>query len=93
MAGRVGTATAQLVVDHFKHAFEISINLIIPEAKCTKPCARQRSIAPEITSLMDRFVVLTTIDLNDQPFAHANEIDDKTPAWRLTAKMEAAPAP
>jgi hypothetical protein len=35
-------------------------------------------------------IVLAAIDLDDKAVFHADEIDDVTLAWRLTAKMKSA---
>jgi hypothetical protein len=89
-AGRVGPIAPQFKVDHFKHAVQVAINVIIPKSQHPEIGTREPGITTQVARLMRRLVVLSAIDFDNEPLAHADKIDDVSFAGRLTAKMESA---
>jgi hypothetical protein len=89
-AGRVGSAAPQFKVDHFKHAVQVAINVIIPKAQNPEIGAREPRVTTHVARLMRRLVVLPAINFDDEPLAHADKIDDISLTRRLTTKMKPA---
>jgi len=88
-----GWGTAQRFIDHCKYAFEISIDVVVPEPQYPEALTHQAQIALRITLRMDIEVVLAAVELDDETMFQASKIDDKIIARSLTPKMKAALAP
>ena len=77
--------------DAFEYRFGLLKRLIVPEANHAKATARQVVCAFEI---IERGVcVLSSIELDDQPRSHANEIHDVSTERHLSPKSITAQLP
>ena len=83
----------ECLVDQRQHAFEISIDLVIPETKDSVPLFCKMAVAFCITFCMCIKVVLATVDFDDEAMLEADKVNDETIAGRLAAKMKSALPP
>jgi len=60
-------------LDHDQNAFKIAKNIVIPESKHSKTFSDQEAISCRIRG---RFIVLSTVHLDDDPSFTTNEIAD-----------------
>jgi hypothetical protein len=67
-------------IDDREHTVKVTINFVIPKPQDSKTAAFKTLIAHPVALRMIVEIVLTLIDLNNEPMAHAYEIDDRAPA-------------
>lgn len=67
-------------MDDREHAVEVTNDLVIPKSQNSKTAAFKALIAHPVAPRMIVKIMLTPIDLNNEPMAHAYEIDDRAPA-------------
>jgi hypothetical protein len=91
--GRVGNAAAQSSVDRFQDALQVSIYITVPKTQNPKSIRKKFRVTPHIALPVFLKIVLATIDLNDEPMLHADEIDDDLLARRLPSEMIPAFSP
>src|SRR5687767_15139068 len=92
-ASRVGCALPPGRVDCFENPRKIAIHVAVPESQHTKPSARETVITNHIPRGVGIIVVLTSIKLDRDSVFHADKVNDKSLARRLTPKVVAAPSP
>ncbi len=83
----------QRLVDKGQHAFQIAIDLIVPETQYPEAFADKMIVALRITSGMDIEVMLAAIDLNDKALLETDEIYDIVITRGLAAEMESLFSP
>ena len=86
LRGRVGGT--QRLVDKRQHALQIAIDFIVPEAQYSETFARQATVTLRIAPDMRIEIVLTAIDLDDEPVSETDEVYDRAIARRLASEME-----
>jgi len=72
---------------------EVLVDLVVPESQYTIARILQEAIAQTITLCVAVRVVLTAIELDNEPVLRAGKVDDMTPLRVLPAKMKAALSP
>jgi hypothetical protein len=73
--------------DRVHHAVQITVDLVVPEPKRAKAAIIEKAVAPCVLSGARIEAVLRAVDLDDEPVTQTDEIEDLTPAWRLTAEV------
>src|SRR5262245_5818495 len=63
---RPGGGVLQRLVDTYQHAFEIVVDIIVPESQHPEALTRQVGVPPCIATRVSIVVVLTAVDLNYQ---------------------------
>jgi hypothetical protein len=64
------------LVDKRHHALQIAIDFIVPEAQHSETFARQATVMLHIAPDMRIEIVLTAIDLDDEPVSETDEVYD-----------------
>jgi hypothetical protein len=91
--GRVGCVLAQLGIYRLQHAFEIAIDIVVPEPEAAKASPRKTGVTIRIVRSMFIEVVLPAIEFDDEPVLHTDEVNNETFARRLSPEMKSALAP
>jgi hypothetical protein len=76
-----------------KHAFQVPIHFVVPEAKDPIFHSHKEFVTDSITPRMDIEIVLSAVNLDDEVMLGANEVHDVGAEWRLPSEMEAAILP
>jgi hypothetical protein len=73
--GRVGTVT-QGLIDRFKHSRQITVDVVIPESKNSKPFVGKGFMPPCVPCLMRIEIMLSAIDFDYKPVPQTHEVND-----------------
>ena len=79
---------AQHDINSVQNGGQVRHHLIRPEAQHAKAVALKPGGAARVMRSLLRFAMLTAINLDHQPCRQANEIGEKWPQGKLTAKAE-----
>jgi hypothetical protein len=71
----------------FEHALEIAEDLVVPEAKDPVALLGKKGRALRVGIALGR--MLTTVELDDQPFLRAAEVDEEWTNRMLATELEA----
>ena len=88
-----GWGPLQGFINDGENAFQIPVNLIVPEAQHVEALSYEMPISPTIAFCMSIKIVLAAIHFDDQPVLQAYEIHDEIVTWCLTAEMITALSP
>lgn len=91
--GRVGAAFSERSTNRFQNAFQIAIDVAVPEAKDAETGTLELFVSRLVVRAMRIDIVLSAIYFDREAVLQTNEIDDVAAAGRLTAKMESLAAP
>jgi len=72
---------------HLNYSLEIAINVTIPKAQPLKPLTFNRALSLFVRQSVGWFVVVATINLNDQLLFEAAEVNDVVPNPVLTSEF------
>ncbi len=88
-----GWGTPERVVDQRQHAFQIPIDLVIPETQYPEALVDKILVALRVAPRMHIEIMLTAIDLHDEALLETDEVDDIAVARGLAAEVEASLSP
>jgi hypothetical protein len=83
----------QCLVNYGEDAFQILIDVVIPETQYSEPIRRECLIAIRITPGMSVEVMLPAVDFDDETVLEADKVNDITIARRLPSKMKTTVSP
>jgi hypothetical protein len=88
-----GWGLSEGLVDNCQHAVQITIDVIVPETQYAKTFVGQMMIALRVALGMRVEVMLTAVDLDDEPMLETNKIDDIVVARGLSPEVESLFSP
>ena len=77
----------EYIVNALHHSVDILKNLVIPKPQYSVSLLRKPLVTNPVAFELP--CVLSTVQLDDESFGHAYEIDDVSTQWLLTAKLVA----
>jgi hypothetical protein len=83
----------QCSVDNFKNAFEVLIDFAVPKTQYAETRVAEMTITKTVAPGVVVQIVLTSIDLDNEPMLQACEVHDVAAFRSLTTKMKATAAP